>query len=75
MHTSLSLPSGTAESRPILSLAHLAPSMLVAGAMDRGVHIFDTRAEGANLGISIANAHKGPVGSAEAAAEAARGWS
>lgn len=62
LHTSLSLPSSTAESRPILSVTHLAPSTLVTGSVDRAIHIFDIRgaASGA-LGIGIANAHRGPV--------------
>ncbi|SPO25702.1 related to YTM1 - microtubule-interacting protein [Ustilago trichophora] len=63
VHTSLSLPSSTAESRPILSLTHLAPSTIVAGSVDRAVHIFDTRTStsAGTLGVGINHAHKGPV--------------
>ncbi|KAJ1026729.1 hypothetical protein NDA16_002327 [Ustilago loliicola] len=65
VHTSLSLPSSTSsEIRPIISLAHLAPSTLVAGSMDRGLHIFDSRTSSSSiqtLGIAIPNAHRGPV--------------
>ena len=62
VHTSLSLPSSTAETRPILSLAHLAPDTIVAGSVDRAIHIFDTRTSGAaTLGIAMPNAHRGPV--------------
>ncbi|TKY85857.1 hypothetical protein EX895_005398 [Sporisorium graminicola] len=59
-HTSLSLPSSTAESRPMLSLAHLSRATLATGTMDRTIHLFDTRSSG-TLGVSIANAHRGPV--------------
>ncbi|KAJ1025297.1 hypothetical protein NDA13_004113 [Ustilago tritici] len=65
VHTSLSLPTSTSsEIRPIISLTHLAPSTLVAGSMDRGIHIFDSRPSTSGvqtLGIAINNAHKGPV--------------
>ncbi|CDR99754.1 hypothetical protein, partial [Sporisorium scitamineum] len=57
-HTSLSLPSSTAESRPMLSLAQLSRATLVTGTMDRTIHLFDTRSSG-TLGVSIANAHRG----------------
>ncbi|CBQ73134.1 related to YTM1-microtubule-interacting protein [Sporisorium reilianum SRZ2] len=59
-HTSLSLPSSTAESRPMLSLAQLSHATLVTGTMDRTIHMFDTRSSG-TLGVSVANAHRGPV--------------
>ncbi|SNX84471.1 related to YTM1 - microtubule-interacting protein [Melanopsichium pennsylvanicum] len=63
VHTSLSLPSSTAEVRPILCLTHLAPNSMVAGSVDRAIHIFDIRGGGGggSLGVGVKNAHKGAV--------------
>lgn len=62
-HTSLSLPSSTAESRPMLSLTQLSASTLAVGSMDRAIHLFDTRSSSSagTLGVSISNAHRGPI--------------
>lgn len=67
-HTSLSLPCSTAETRPMLSMTQLSPSTLAVGSMDRAIHLFDIRSSTsaspagvATLGVSINNAHRGPV--------------
>lgn len=63
LHTSLSMPTSTAETRPITALAQLGPTALVAGATDRAMQIFDIRTDAttAALGVAITNAHRGAV--------------
>lgn len=62
LHTTLSLPSSTSETRPILSLTQLTPTTLAVGSTDRAIHIFDVRAgEKETLGLAIREAHCGGV--------------